>query len=604
LVVAGDRLAALDTLRRRYPRKVKLAYLDTPRIEIDDQRAAFRGDPTYAYSTWLTVLRAHIDSLLPLMSRAGVVAMLTGDLEEPYARMLLADAVGRENYIGTVVWQRSYGPRGMRGMKEFTATHDCIVLFAIDKSALPAVGLRLDAAEAGFANPDGDPRGLWRAAHKGARTRRERSDFNTYVPPYRWRIVDGRLPEGLWRLNPLTGVIWGCPTELGEFPLTIEVRDSSDATATAQVVLRVAEAGTPPELPAVPWVFEEIATTGKLRILHDALPVGVVGQEYSAVLTAEGGNPHTAPPKRPGSGRYWEFADYTLQAAYARDMVDLGADGNAIPRIKAYAEPGQEVVQNQQTWWPAKARDGTPFAGFTQDATKHLKKLHEVGLIAEDTTTSKPEHLLSRLLSIFTRTGELALEMFGSTADLAAVAIKLRRNFIYLAGDSERDQRLLEGCALGRLQAVVDGRDNGLEDRTGEIRMSSDAYLPFEGGGGFTTCRVGEWLFEQGDREDFPHMNRSFADPKDLASALLTAQGFLPRGDDPFTGMGIDGSRAVVVHPDEFMTPELAARLVSASNGRRLVILYFMASDEFDPSLAPTSVSYRRVPAEVAMIER
>ena len=604
LVVEGDRLAALSTLRRRYPRKVEFAYLDAPRIEIDDQKAAFRGDPTYAYSTWLTVLRAHIGALIPLMSRAGVVAMLTGDLEEPYARMLLADELGRENYIGTIVWQRSYGPRNMRGMKEFTATHDCIVLFATDKSAIPAVGLRVDAAEAGFANPDGDPRGPWRAAHKGARTKRAKSDFNTYVPPYRWRIADGRLPAGLWQLNPLTGVIWGKPAELGEFPLTIEVADSSGVTASAQMVLRIAEVGTRPELAAVPWVFDEIAAAGGLRIVNGELPVGVLGQEYSAVMLADGGEPYTASPKRPGSGRYWEFADDTLRAAYARDMVDLGADGNVIPRIKDYAGPGQEVVQNQQTWWPAKDRNGAPFTGFTQDATKHLKKLREVGLIAEETTTSKPEHLLARLLLIFTRPGDLALEVFGSTADLAAVAIKLKRNFVYLAGDSGRDQRLLEGCALGRLQAVVDGKDNDLHLHEGEIRMAADAYLPFEGGGGFTTCRVGEWLFEQNDREDFPHMNRSFADPNGLVAAVLTGQGFLPDADDPYAGTGSDGSRAVVVPPEEFMTPELASRLVSAADAGRLTIFYFMASDEFDPSLAPASVSYRRVPAEVAMFER
>jgi hypothetical protein len=605
LVVSGERLAALSTLRRRFPRAVTFAYLDVPRIEIDDQTAAFRGDPTYAYSTWFSVLRAHLDAVLPLMSRAGVVAMLSGDIEEPYARLLLGDALGRDNYIGTIVWQRSYGPRNMRGMKEFTATHDCIVLFSVDKGVMPAVGLRRDAEEAGFANPDGDPRQAWRAAHKGARTRREKSDFNTYVPPYRWRVVDGDLPEGLWRLNPLTGVIWGPPTEVGEFPLVVEVTDSAGGAATAKVVLRCGEAGAPPELPPIPWVFEEVATKGKLRVASKELPEALVNKEYSAVLLAAGGTPYTAAPKRPGSGRYWEFADDTLKAAYARDMVDLGADGDVIPRIKTYAtELGEEVVQNQQTWWPAKARDGSPFAGFTQDATKHLKKLRELGFIGEATTTSKPEHLLARLLSIFTRPGDLSLEMFGSTADLAAVALKLRRDFVYLSGATERERALLADCAIGRLEAVADGKDNDLHERDGEIRMSPDAYLPFAGGGGFASCRVGDWLFEQGDREDFPHMNRAFGDAPMLASAVLTAQGFLPDADDPFHGSGADGSRAVVVPPEEFLTPELASRLVSASEAKRLTIFYFMASDEFDPSLAPPTAAYRRVPTEIALFER
>src|SRR5207248_336358 len=89
LVVSGDRLAALTTLRRAYPRKAFFAYFDVPRIEIDDKASAFRGDPTYAYSTWLSVLQAHLDAVIPLMNRAGVVAVLSGDLEEPYAREVL-----------------------------------------------------------------------------------------------------------------------------------------------------------------------------------------------------------------------------------------------------------------------------------------------------------------------------------------------------------------------------------------------------------------------------------------------------------------------------------------------------------------------------------
>ena len=605
LIVSGDRLAALTTLGPMYPRTARLVYIDAPRIEVDDKSAAFQGDPTYAYSTWLSVLRAHLNAVIPLLSRSGVVAMLTGDREEPFARFLLSEAFGRDNYVGTIVWQRSYGPRNMRGMKEFTATHDCIVLFGIDKEAMPAVGFRLDSQEAGFANPDDDPRGPWKAAHKGARTRRAKSDFDTFVPPYRWRITDGRLPEGLWRLNPLTGVIWGEEvTEAGEFPLTVEVSDSEGKAASAEILIRSVEDGDPPELADVPWVFEEISTRGKLRIATRDLPVAVVGGEYSVALLAEGGKPFTAPPKRPGSGRYWEFADDTLRAAYARDMVDLGTDGNVIPRIKAFANQlGDEVVQNQQTWWPAKGRDGSPFAGFTQDATKHLKKLRELGLIREAPTTSKPEHLLDRLLKIFTRPGDLALEVFGSSADLASVALKLGRDFVYLAGDSERDRTLLEDCALGRLEAVVEGKDKDLHEFEGEIRMSADAYIPFDGGGGFRTCRVGDWLFEQSDQDDFPRMNRAFSDGGTAASVVLTTQGFLPDSDDSLVGSAPDGSRAIVIPGDEFMTPELASGLVSSTSADRLSIFYFMASDDFDPSLAPPHVTYRRLPTEVALSE-
>jgi hypothetical protein len=601
LAVSGDRLRALLTLRRWYPRAVRFAYIDAPRIEIDDQIAAFQGDTTYVYSTWLSTMRTHLESLTPLLHRGGVVAVHVGDLEEPYARHLASEYYGRDNYIGTVVWQRSYGPRNMRGMKEFTATHDCIILFAIDKGALLPVGLRQDAAAAGYSNPDSDPRGAWKAAHKGARTRRARSDFNTFVPPYRWRIVEGRLPDGLWRLNPLTGVIWGDPTESGDFPFTVEVTDSAGAQATSAFVLHSREAGDAPELPEVPWLFDEISTDGELRVATTELPDAVVGREFSALILASGGTPYTAAPKRPGSGRYWEFADETLRLAYARDMVDLGEDGNVIARIKTHAQAlGGEVVRNQQTWWPAKARDGSPFAGFTQDATKHLKKLQEMGLVKEAVTSSKPEHLLARLLEIFTSPGDVVLELFGTTADLAAVAAKTGRSFVYLSGNADRDRALFEDCAVPRLLAVIAGTDNNLELVDGEIRVSADAYLPYEGGGQLTTARIGNWLFEQGSREDYPRLNRDYANSDGLASALLTSQGFMP-ATDTAAGMAPDGSRAVVIPADEYLTPEISARLVSDAGGTRLTVFYFMASDDFDPAIAPPNASFRRVPSEVVL---
>jgi len=605
LAVAGDRLAALSTLRRRYPHSVQFAYLDVPRIEIDDRAAAFQGDPTYAYSTWLSVMRAHLGGITPLLARAGIVAIHTGDLEEPYARLLAAECLGRDNYVGTIVWQRSYGPRNMRGMKEFTATHDCILLFAVDKSSLRPVGLREGAAAAGFANPDADPRGPWKAAHKGARTRRARSDFNAYVPPYRWRIVDGRLPDGLWRLNPLTGVIWGEPTEIGDFPIVFEVVDSVGHTATSSMVLRSQESGTPAEPPVIPWLFTEVSTRGRLKISTRLLPDAILGKEYSAMLLGEGGSPYTASPKRPGSGRYWEFADETLRQAYGRDKVDLGDDGNVIPRIKTYAETlGGEVVRNQQTWWPAKARDGSSFTGFTQDATKHLKKLQEMGLLTEAVTSSKPEHLLARLLTIFTSPDDVVLEVFGTTADLAAVAVKTGRPFVYLSGTAARETALFERCALPRLRAVVDGKDNDLQIVESEIRMSPDSYIPYGGGGSFATARVGDWLFEQGPREDYPRLNRRYGDPADLASAVLTSQGFVPSRDDPMKGEARDGGRALVVPPDEHLTPDLAARLISESDAPSLTVFYYMSAEDFDPSLAPPEATFQRVPSEITLFER
>jgi hypothetical protein len=45
------------------------------------------------------------------------------------------------------------------------------------------------------------------------------------VPPYKWSIASGSLPEGL-SLDPTNGVIAGVPTKAGESRITVEVADS------------------------------------------------------------------------------------------------------------------------------------------------------------------------------------------------------------------------------------------------------------------------------------------------------------------------------------------------------------------------------------------
>jgi hypothetical protein len=52
------------------------------------------------------------------------------------------------------------------------------------------------------------------------------------VPPYRWEITSGSLPDGL-ELNPSTGTVSGIPTAPGQFEFTVTVSDSAEPPHTA-----------------------------------------------------------------------------------------------------------------------------------------------------------------------------------------------------------------------------------------------------------------------------------------------------------------------------------------------------------------------------------
>lgn len=62
------------------------------------------------------------------------------------------------------------------------------------------------------------------------------------VPPYTYAVVGGALPPGL-TLDPSLGAISGTPTTPGTFDFTVQVTDSTSATATASCAAPIASSG-------------------------------------------------------------------------------------------------------------------------------------------------------------------------------------------------------------------------------------------------------------------------------------------------------------------------------------------------------------------------
>lgn len=600
LLVEGQRADALAVLGRTHRGSVRLAYFDLPRLNIDDKEAEFRSFGDRRYATWLEVVRVHVDLVRPLLRRDAVVIIHVADGESALARLILDETLGPENAVASIVWQRSYAPRNMRGMREFTTTHDSLLVYGVDKDALPPVGLR--TAPAGFSNPDDDPRKEWKAEHKGAATRRESTDFATYLPPYRWRVVKGELPPGIWRLSPMTGVLWGDRLErTGDYDFTVEVEDAAGAASRAALQIRVVDEGAPNGLCEVAWPFEP-ASEGRLEVVTTALPDGVVGQEYSAVVEARGGQPFAGPPKRPKEPRYWEFSKSRLIEAFARDQVDLGAKGDAIPRIKRYAsELGEEAIVNQTTWWPGRQRDGSKsvvFAGYTQDATRHLAALKSAGAISATSGSSKPEPLLARLLDIFTDRGDLVLEVFGDTGDLAATAMKRDRQFLELRGTDHRSQQFTQECVLPRLRLVSAGAERAaLVDHD----VKPGTWLNAETVGAFVSARVGKCLVTRTPGDDMLRIHRDL-DDEELREAVLTSSGFSSVGGPLLRRLHGPGL-AAYVGPDQFLTQTLLADLVALASDEQesLTVFYFRASEDLSSIEYESTAVCRRVPYQLGL---
>src|SRR4051812_45461435 len=60
LVVSGDRLSALSTLRKVIGPTARLIFADVPRIEGFDETRSFTAESGRTWGTWLSMVREHV----------------------------------------------------------------------------------------------------------------------------------------------------------------------------------------------------------------------------------------------------------------------------------------------------------------------------------------------------------------------------------------------------------------------------------------------------------------------------------------------------------------------------------------------------------------
>jgi adenine-specific DNA-methyltransferase len=175
----------------------------------------------------------------------------------------------------------------------------------------------------------------------------------------------------------------------------------------------------------------------------------------------------------PPKGRYWAISPERFKELDEDHRIWWGADGNNMPRLKRFLSEVQQGVVPQTIWTHNEV-------GHTQEAKK------EVLPYADETDgvfqTPKPERLLSRVLEIATKPGDLVLDSFAGSGTTGAVAHKMGRRWIMVElGDHAVTH------VVPRLKKVIDGQDQGgVTEATG-----------WQGGGGFRFYHLAPSLLEK-----------------------------------------------------------------------------------------------------------
>ena len=129
LIIKGNNLLVLHSLKKRFAGKVKLIYIDPPYNREGD---TFYND-SFKHSTWLTFMKNRLDVARNLLKSEGLIFVQIDNREQGYLKPLMDDVFGRDNFLTMITIKAKSG--GGVGQESFLFdVSEYILVYAKDKT--------------------------------------------------------------------------------------------------------------------------------------------------------------------------------------------------------------------------------------------------------------------------------------------------------------------------------------------------------------------------------------------------------------------------------------------------------------------------------------
>lgn len=106
LIIKGNNLLALHTIKEKYAGKIKLIYIDPP---FNTNNDSFDYNDKFSRSAWLTFMKNRIEIAKELLSNEGSIVVHIDWHQSHYLKILLDNIFGEENFINEIIWKYSSG---------------------------------------------------------------------------------------------------------------------------------------------------------------------------------------------------------------------------------------------------------------------------------------------------------------------------------------------------------------------------------------------------------------------------------------------------------------------------------------------------------------
>jgi len=126
LIIKGNNLLVLHSLKKRLKGKVKMIYIDPP-YNTGKEADEFNYNDKFTHSTWLTFMKNRLEIARKLLREDGVIFISIDDNEQAYLKILCDEIFGRDNFIACMPWKG----RGGRQDSLFVANIHEYILFYV-----------------------------------------------------------------------------------------------------------------------------------------------------------------------------------------------------------------------------------------------------------------------------------------------------------------------------------------------------------------------------------------------------------------------------------------------------------------------------------------
>ena len=131
LIIKGNNLLALHSLKSEYAGKVKLIYIDPP---YNTENDTFKYNDSFNHSTWLTFMKNRLDVAKDLLADDGSIYVNIDYNEVHYLKILMDEVFGRTNFQREIIWRIGWLSGYKTVAKNYIRNHDTILYYTKNKN--------------------------------------------------------------------------------------------------------------------------------------------------------------------------------------------------------------------------------------------------------------------------------------------------------------------------------------------------------------------------------------------------------------------------------------------------------------------------------------